>query len=228
MTPPLAVEALSCGAARAPATENVVRVGPMARIRTVSLEGPVTTKPTVSSLAPMPAVPRAERLMKRAGGLAAVSASYTSMSTTPVPLPAPTTCAVYAPGARLVATAESSEAGGSGNAPVCANAVVSAAVPPQLSLDATTLCVELRTGNWGSARRPVTPKEDRVGPPARTSALSVPEPATTNPMTRELPAAPLNPRTDRLVRRPGTPGGGIVSGVGNEEPAGKPFAATPP
>ena len=78
------------------------------------------------------------------------------------------------------------------NAPTWAKAAVRAVVPPQLSLEPTAApLAEEKRVSCGSASRPVTPNSESVGPTARTSADSGPEPPTTNPTIRVWLPVPL-------------------------------------
>src|ERR1017187_8514071 len=66
ITVPELLNTLRLGSARAPPTPNCVRLGPSARMRSVSVPLPLITNPGISMFAPVPTSARVEILMRRA------------------------------------------------------------------------------------------------------------------------------------------------------------------
>src|ERR1035441_8323724 len=66
ITIPELLNTLRLGSARAPPTPNCVRLGPSARMRSVSVPLPLITNPGISMFAPVPTSARVEILMRRA------------------------------------------------------------------------------------------------------------------------------------------------------------------
>jgi hypothetical protein len=178
---------------------NCASDGPVATTATVMGVAPPTTNPPIMTSLPVSTRPRVEMLTS---GTSVCPTSYTPATATPVPLPAPETIAVYAPGGRLMRITDS--AGCDGAKPL-ARIVAMFAADPQSSLVAMTAWSEERTSvRVGLASAFAMPSCVSDGPVATIATVLLAEPPITNPaIITSLPVSTCM-RVETLTRRTGS------------------------